>query len=185
MTDRLVLALYVTAVAVASAVHDPRALGAGLALVLAGSGRAAPRIVRRLAWSVAPVLVLVVAGWLVTAALDGAAAGPRVAAFALRVLLITALTLAIVPRIDPFRALAFSRTATLLLVIAVSQALTLRRLWDEMRLARRARAARRPGLVVGWRHAAAAAGLFVHKGLAQAADTALAMRARGWIDDRR
>ncbi len=184
MRDRVLLACYLAAVVAASLVHDPRVLAAALLLVLAGAGRRLPRVLLRLSWSVVPVLVLVSVGWWVADLLAERPTQAPLAAFVLRVLLITGLTLSVLPRIDPFRALAFSRGLTLLLVLGVSQALTLARLWQEMRWALRCRTAGRPRLRDGLRHAAAAAGMFVHKGLGQAGETALAMRARGWLDDR-
>ena len=67
-----------------------------------------------------------------------------------RVILLTFLTFLTVSRVDLLRALSFSPTLTYLIVLALSQIMTFRRLHQEFRLAGESRRLRRPTLRDGY-----------------------------------
>ena len=81
MRDRALLLLYLGAVAAATLVHDPRLLGAALALVLASAGRRAGPLALRALKAALPFVAAVAAGWVIVLVAGGraGAAGPAAA----------------------------------------------------------------------------------------------------------
>lgn len=183
MRDRLLLGLYLTAVVAVTTVHDPAALALALAAVLALAGRAGLRLLRRALLAVALFNGVVTATYVILATLEGRLSWHYVALVNLRVLLLATLTFLAVERIDPFRALAFSPSLTYLLTLAYSQSMVLRRSLEEFRLALRSRSPTPPGLRERYRHSAVTAGSLLQKALADAGETAQALRSRGFFDD--
>jgi len=177
------LGLYLSAVVAITMVHDLGALAATLAGVLALAGREALRLLRRALLTVALFNGVVTATYLALAAVDGRVSWYYVGLINLRVVLLTTLTFLAAARIDPFRALAFSPTLTYLLSLASSQALALRRTFEDFRLALRSRSPTPPGLRDRYRHSAAAASYLIQKALADAGETAYTLRSRGFFDD--
>jgi cobalt/nickel transport system permease protein len=100
----------------------------------------------------------------------------------LRVYLLTYLTLWLSARVNLFRALDFSRTLVFLLTLAYSQALSLRRVYQEFRLALRSRTIGRLAARDVYRHRASLGGFLLDKSLHEATDIAQALRSRGFFD---
>jgi cobalt/nickel transport system permease protein len=109
---------------------------------------------------------------------------PRyVALINLRVFLITSLTFLLVERINPFQAFAFSRSLMYLLTLAYSQVLTLRRLFEEFRLALKSRSLSRPAVRDLYRHGASTGAFLLRKSLNDTNDITQAMKSRGFFND--
>ena len=118
-------------------------------------------------------------GYFLQAHVQGIDPWPYLLLLNLRVLTLTTLTFWGMGRIHPFRALAFSRTLSLLLVLAYSQILTFRRTLEGYRLALRSRALRPPRREELYAHAAATFAHLMGQALRNAEETALALRSRG------
>jgi hypothetical protein len=202
MRDRALLLLYLAAVTAATLVHDPRALGAALVVVLASAGRrrAGPLAWRALRASL-PFVAAVAAGWLVVlaagrqapgagavpghiAVTTAATAGAALLRLALRVTLLTALAFRVLPSLSLARALAFSATLRFVLVLALSQVLAFRRLFGDFRLALESRSPRRVGPRLALRHGAMTAAWFLRRAEHDATTLTQALDARGFFLDR-
>jgi cobalt/nickel transport system permease protein len=180
--DRLLLGLYAATVLLASLVHDPAQLGAGLVLALLLAGREAIAILARTLRAVLAFNLAVGVGYALFALVQGQSPWATLLLINLRVLLLTSLTFLFIRRVNLFQALGFSRTLSFLLGLAYSQALAFRRAYGDFQLALVSRSPRRPRLVDRYRASAAAAAWFMDKGLQAARDTAQALRARGFFD---
>jgi hypothetical protein len=164
-------------------VHDIRFLALGLGAVLALSGRQWLRIIRRACLTVLLFNAVVTVSYVVIANLRGTFSLDYVVLINLRVLFLTCLTFLFVARVNPFQALAFSQSLTYLFVLAHSQAMTLRQLLANFRLAfksRRIEQVRRRDL---YRQIASIGVLLLDKSLHNATEITLVMRSRGFFDD--
>jgi cobalt/nickel transport system permease protein len=181
--ERAALVLYLAAVVALTSVHDSQVLAAALGLVLILAGRQALALMRRVLVSVGPFCALVSASYAVMMAPAGRFSADYLILVNLRVAALTALTLLVVQRIKLARALGFSRGLLFVVTLATSQALTLRRVVEDYRLALKSRTLVRLGLRDRYRHSAASAARLLSKALHQSGEIALAMRARGFFDD--
>lgn len=178
--DRLKLAVYLASIVAASWITSPALLVTGLVIVSALAGRGALPLLRRALLATAAfsgTISLAYAGyaWLSvgTLPLDW------LLAVNLRVLLMALLTFLFIQRVNLFAALSFSRRLSLLLVLAVSQSIGLRRTLDDFRLGLHSRSIRPVGLRDRYRAAAHAAGWLLDRALANAHEAAQALQARG------
>ncbi|MCU0841804.1 MAG: ABC transporter permease [Thiobacillaceae bacterium] len=174
---------YAAAVIAATLVHDPRALAAGLFILLLLAGRQAPALLWRAMRAVLIFNLAVSLGYLLLAGLRQMSPWDTLLLINLRVVVLTLLTFLFVARVNLFRALDFSRTLTYLLGLAYSQALSFQRAHGDFRLALVSRSPVRPRLRDRYRSSAAAAAWFIDKGLVAARETAQALRARGFFND--
>jgi cobalt/nickel transport system permease protein len=183
-SDRALLAAWVVAAFVVSALRDLRALAVaaalalGAALLLGGAGRAA----RRTATTVLPLsagLSAASAAWLRLA--GGAWPDPApFAAVVLRSAVIAFATFAVLGRVDLLRAAAPSPTATRLLVLTLAQIHALRLLATESALGLRSRLLRRPTATDAVRGAGGVTAALLTMSMRNARDVADAMRSRGF-----
>jgi len=179
--DRAAFAAYLAAVVAITLIHDVLWLGAGLLVAVLVSGRQAPALLRR---TLLPILFFNLAvslGYIAAGLLGGELRWGYLALMNLRVVLLTFLTFLMVSRVDLLRALGFSRTLTYLIVLALSQIMTFRRLHQEFRLAGESRRLRRPRLRDGYTQGAVVAVQFYDKAEQGAGEIALAMRSRGFF----
>ena len=181
--DRALLVIYLLAIVLATLVHEPAWLAAGLLATLLAAGRGAGALLRRALRLVLLFNLAVSLGDLLLAWLRELSPWHTLLLLNLRVLLLTSLTFLFMARVNLFKALAFSPGLTWLLGLAYSQALTFRRSYTDFRLALESRSVRRPRLVDRYRASAAAAARGIDKSLARARETALALRARGFFHD--
>ncbi len=181
MKDRRAFAAYLVAVVMITLVHEVLWLGAGLLIVGLIAGRQTPALLRR---TLLPVLFFNLAvslGYTAAGLLGGDFRWGYLALMNVRVILLTFLTFLMVSRVDLLRALGFSRTLTYLIVLALSQIMTFRRLHQEFRLAGESRRLRRPSLRDGYTQGAVIAVQFFDKAEHGAGEIALAMRSRGFF----
>ena len=181
MTDRLLLLGYVVAVLAATSVHDSRWLAAGLLVAAALAGRSAPRIALRALRAVVLFSLVVSLGYASGALFGQAVSVDYLILVNIRVFLLIFLTFALAARIDFLRALNFSRSLTYLATLALSQIITFRRLFEDLRLAAESRRLRRLALRQGYLQSAAAASHLFDRAEHDAREIALAMRARGFF----
>jgi cobalt/nickel transport system permease protein len=99
----------------------------------------------------------------------------------IRVCLLTFLTSLLAARVDFLRALNFSRGLTYLATLVLSQIITFRRLFEDLRLAGESRRLRRLRLRESYLQSAAAAVHLFDRAEHDAREIALAMRARGFF----
>ena len=168
------LLTYLAAVLVATSVHDPRLLGAGLVLVALLCGRALPRILRRAVLAILLFNSVVTISYCVVSLWQDSFSADYVLLVNLRVLLLTTMTFLLAERFNPYRAFAFSRSLLFLTALCTSQVLTLRRLFGEFRFALRSRSIVRPGLGDLYRHSAATAAFVLNKSVNDAGEIARA-----------
>ena len=181
MRDRIAFAAYLVAVVAVTLIHDVLWLGAGLLVAVLVAGRQAPALLRR---TLLPILFFNLAvslGYTAAGLLGGDFRWGYLALMNVRVVLLTFLTFLMVSRVDLLRALGFSRTLTYLIVLALSQIMTFRRLHQEFRLAGESRRLRRPTLRDGYTQGAVVAVQFFDKAEQGAGEIALAMRSRGFF----
>jgi cobalt/nickel transport system permease protein len=181
--ERLWLVLYAAAVLAATLIHEPLWLGGGLLLVLLLAGRDVLAVLRRALLAVLAFNLLVSVSYAVIELLRDASPWGYVLLINLRVLLIASLTVLLLRRINPLRALSFAPALSYLLGLAYGQILGFQRLYAEMRLALASRTLRPLSLPTLYRHGAASGSFFIEKALGRATETSLAMRSRGYFDD--
>jgi cobalt/nickel transport system permease protein len=183
VNERTALLGYLVAVVALTSVHDVRVLGAALALTLAVAGIRALRLVRRVVLAVGPFCLVVSVSYAALTILSGQFSGGYLVLVNLRVAALTSLTFLVMERVNLARALGFSRGLLYVVTLASSQALTLRRVVEDYRLALKARTLARLGLRDRYRHSAASAARLLAKAMHRSGEIALAMRARGFFDD--
>jgi cobalt/nickel transport system permease protein len=181
MKDRLLLLGYVAAVIAATSVHDPRWLAAGLLVALLAAGSDAPRLLRRTLLAVLAFSAVVSAGYVVAGLLAGNLDPGYLIRINIRVCLLTFLTSLLATRVDFLRALNFWPAGSYLATLILSQVVTFRRLFDELRQAADSRRLRRLPLRDGYAQSAGAAVHLFDKAERTAGEIALAMRARGFF----
>lgn len=179
--DRLVLFAYVGAVILASSVHDIAFLAIMLGMVVPLAGRGLPRIARRACLSIVLFNSVVTVSYVVISLWRGSLSTSYVALVNLRVFLLTYMTFLLAHRINPFRALSFSRSLLYLLTITYSQALTFRRIFHDFLLARRSRTVGRISARDLYRHGASTGAYFLLKAAGDAEEIARAMDSRGFF----
>ena len=181
MKDRLLLLGYAACVILATSVHDPRWLAGGVLLAAALAGRQALAILRR---TLLPILFFNLAvslGYTLSGLIRNDFQFGYLTLVNIRVLLLTFLTFLLAARVDFLRALNFSPTLTYLIVLALSQIMTFRRLQEEFRLAGESRRLRRLSLRDGYAQSATVAVQFFDKAEHGAGEIACAMRSRGFF----
>lgn len=183
--DRALLVLYLTAVVAATMIHNAAVLAAGLAVTLIVAGRDAGRVLKRSALAVAAFTSLVTVAYVALAWWRGEISWYFVVLLNTRVLLLTSLSVLFAMRVNPFRALSFSRTLVHVVTVATSQVLAFRRLHHDFRLAFTSRSAGPVRARDRYRHAAATASFFIRRALRETTDITMAMTSRGFFDDSR
>jgi cobalt/nickel transport system permease protein len=181
MKDRLLLLGYAVAVLAATLVHDPWWLAGGLLLALLAAGRDAPRLMRRTLLAMLAFSAVVSVGYAVAGLLAGNLDLEYLIRINIRVCLLTFLTSLLAARVDFLSALNFSRGLTYLATLVLSQIITFRRLFEDLRLAAESRRLRRLRLRESYLQSAAAAVHLFDRAEHDAREIALAMRARGFF----
>jgi cobalt/nickel transport system permease protein len=181
MKDRLLLLGYAAAVIAATAVHDPWWLIGGLLVAAASAGRQAPTIGWRALRAVLLFNLVISVGYVAGALFGQAVSIDYLILVNLRVYLLIFLTFTLAAKVDLLRALSFSRGLSFLATLALSQIITFRRLFEELRLAVESRRLRRPRLRERYLQNAAAAVHLFDRAEHDAREIALAMRARGFF----
>lgn len=181
--ERAALVVYLAAVVMLTSIHDAYLLAASLGVVLLVSGRRAIAVTRRVLLAAGPFLAVVSGSYAAMTLASGDFSADYLVLLNLRVTTLTALTFLVMPRINLARALGFSRGLLFATTLAISQALTLRRVVENYRLALTSRTLVRLGLRDRYRHSAASAARLLGTALHQSGEIALAMRARGFFDE--
>jgi cobalt/nickel transport system permease protein len=177
------LLAYAAAVVAVTLVHDPRWLGAALAVALAAGGRARWHLIRRTLFSVFAFNLVVSVGYLIVTWRRGGFVPDYLLLVNLRVVLLVYLSFWFAARVDVLAALRGWPTLTLVATLALGQMRTFGRIVRDFRFAFVSRNLRRPHFRDRARHAAAQSTTLLDKSLAAAAETTLAMRSRGAFDD--
>jgi len=173
---------YLAGLVALSALTEPIWLMLGLVLILALAGRRAGVLLRRAALATllfSGMVSLAFAGY--SLALDGHLPWPWLLTVNVRVLAMALLTFLFMERVNLFRALAFSRRLSLLLVLAMSQAQSMRRTLVEFRQGLESRQLGEPALQARYRAAARALVWLLDRALANAHESAQALRSRGFF----
>lgn len=180
MRDRLLLGAYLALVIAVTAIHSVPLLALTLAAAFMVAGRDTRRHARRALSALLIFNGTVSLAYAAAALWQGRYSGHYLLLLNLRVYLLTFLTFLMVQRVNLFRAVV-GRDLAFLLVLAFSQSITLRRAFDDFRLALRSRTLtplRRGDL---YRHAGALGGFLLEKSRSHAGDVALAMKSRGFF----
>ena len=181
MKDRLLLLGYAIAVIAATSVHDPWWLATGLLAAVALAGRRAPTIARRALRAVVFFSLVVSVGYAGGALFGQSVSIEYLIRINIRVYLLIFLTFLLTAKVDFLRALNFSRSLTYLATLALSQIITFRRLFEDLRLAAESRRLRRLRLRDGYLQSASAAVQLFDKAERTSGEIALAMRSRGFF----
>jgi cobalt/nickel transport system permease protein len=183
MRARVALLAYLAAIVLVTTVHQIGLLALGMLLVLALAGRSWLRILRRACIAILLFNLIVTLSYGVIAGLQGTFSLDFVVLVNLRVLLLTSLTFLFVSRVNPFEALAFSRTLTFLFTLAYSQSMAFKQALEDFRLAFRSRCIEQVSLRDRYRHSASTGVHFLDKSLHRATEITQVMRSRGFFDD--
>jgi cobalt/nickel transport system permease protein len=183
MINRLLLAFYIAALILITSIHHLGFLLSCQAVVILLSARTFPKIAKKAFLAVLLFNSIVTISYTILTTIKGNFSSAYVLLINIRVFLLTTLTFYISGRINLFKALDFSRSLSYLLVLAYSQTLTLRRLFDEFRMALKSRSLTRPGLKNLYRHGASTGAYFTHKALHDAGEITQAMKSRGFFND--
>ena len=183
MRARIALLVYLGAIVLATTVHEIGLLALGLGLVLVLAGRQWLRILRRACIAILLFNLVVTLSYGVIAGLQGTFSLEFVVLINLRVLLLTCLTFLFASRVNPFEALAFSRSLTYLFTLAYSQSMAFKQAFENFRLAFKSRRIEQVALRDRYRHSATMGVHFLDKSLHQATEITQVMRSRGFFDD--
>jgi cobalt/nickel transport system permease protein len=183
MKDRVSLALYLAAVVAVTSVHDLRFLAASLFVVLLMCGKDSPGIAKRAARAILPFNTVVTLSYAGFSLVGGRLDFEYLARINLRVFLLACCTLLFASRVNPLRALSFSRSLLFLVTLAYGQVVGFRRLFDDFRQAFRSRSPARASTRDLYRHAGATGAFFLQKALHDSTEIAHAMRSRGFFRD--
>lgn len=180
--DQRWLLAYLVFVLVSTLVHAPLALAGLLLLGLWAAGKEFSSVLRRAARAALPFTAVVALPWLLMHGLESAA--PYVIRLVLRVAAIAVASFVFIGRIDLLRAVRFSPTLAWMLTLIASQILVLQRAAGDFTAAFESRCIDRPSLRDRWRHGTAMAGYLIVVALRQCEEVALAMRSRGFFEQR-
>jgi len=183
LLHRLLLLGYLVLVVAGTMIHDPRVLGVGVVVVALSHGRNAGRLLMQALRAVLPFALAVSLGYLLMARDDLSGAGQVVLTLNLRVFLLTMLAFRFIAVIDLQMALGFSRTLRFVLILATSQVLTFRRLFNDFRQGLAARSPRPVGLLAALRHGAATSAWFLARAEHDATEITQALETRGFFLD--
>jgi len=183
MKHRILFIAYLAAVVLITSIHDIRFYLIALALLIPAAGGDLVRIARRAFFAIVLFNSIITVSYVVLSLVRGGFSFHYVVLINLRVFLLTFMTFVLVRRINPFKALGFSRSLMYLLTLAYSQFLTLRRLFEEFRLALKSRSPSRPVAGDLYRHGASAAAFLLNKSINDTADITQAMKSRGFFND--
>jgi cobalt/nickel transport system permease protein len=181
--DTLALIFYVAAIIAVTSVHHPGVLGAGLVAAIAIAGRRAPALAKKALVAILLFNSVVTVSYAAVSLIRDEFSLNFVILINLRVFLLTFLTFLTIDRINPFKALSFSKTLSYLLTLAASQVVAFRRLFEDFRMAFKSRTARRAGPGDLHRHASSAASFFFQKAFQESTEITDAMKSRGFFDD--
>lgn len=181
MKDRLMLLGYAIALVAATAIHDPWWLVAGLFVVAVLAGRQAPTIGWRALRAVLFFNLVISVGYAAGALFGQTVSLDYLILINIRVYLLTFLTFTLASKIDILLALRFSRSLTYLVTLVLSQIITFRRLFEDLRLAAESRRLRRLRLRERYLQSAAAAAHLFDRAEHDAREIALAMHSRGFF----
>ena len=183
MRHRVALWTWLAAVVATTLVHEPAVLAGALVLALLGSGRGRGRLLWRATRTVAPVLLLLSAGYLALAWWQGRPVVDYLLLLNLRVVLLALLTAWAVRDIDLDRALAPYPAARRWFAIVRSQVTVFRRLATEYRAAVQSRSTVPPSLRQRYRAGAALGLAALDKAMYNSEALTQGMRSRGALDD--
>ncbi|MFH1756121.1 MAG: hypothetical protein ABIA59_10520 [Candidatus Latescibacterota bacterium] len=183
MIHRLLFIGYLTAVLLITSIHNILFYSICLGAVAICARGDFIKIAKRVFWAMLLFNSVITVSYAVIATIQGTFSVHYVVLINLRVFLLTSLTFLLVDKINPFKALAFSRSLMYLLTLAYSQALTLRRLYEEFRLALQSRSPSRPAVKDLYRHKASAGAFLLRKSINDTADITQAMKSRGFFND--
>lgn len=181
MKDQLLLFGYIVVVIAATFVHDPCWLAAGLLAAAVLAGRQSLAIGWRALRAVLFFSLLISLGYLATALFGQPVSLDYLILVNIRVFFLIFLTFTLAAKVDILRALSFSRSLTYVTTLALSQIITFRRLFEDLRLAAESRRLRRLPLRERYLQSAAAAAHLFDRAEHDAREIALAMRARGFF----
>lgn len=183
MTPRAWLVCWALAIVAATLVHEPAWLAAALVAVLVVSGHGRPALFAGALQVVAPVLLLVSAGYLAMGWWSDSLAWVYLLRLNLRVLLLAVLTGWMVRDVDLDRALQGWPGAQRWLSIVRGQLTVFRRLAGEYRAAVTSRSTVPPSLGQRYRAGAALGLAALDKAVYNSEAVTQAMRSRGALDD--
>lgn len=183
MRHQLALWCWLAAVVVTTLVHAPAVLAVALVLALLVSGGGRARLLWRATRTVAPVLLLLSAGYTVMAWWQGRPLVDYLLLLNLRVMLLALLTAWAVRDIDLDRALAPYPAARRWLSIVRSQVAVFRRMATEYRAAVHSRSTVPPTLRQRYRAGATLGLAALDKAMYNSESLTQGMRSRGALDD--
>jgi cobalt/nickel transport system permease protein len=179
----MLLFVYLAAVVMITSIHDIGFYLISLAALILLAPGDFFKIAKRALVAIMIFNSIITISYVVITLVQGSFSFRYVALINLRVFLLTSLTFLLVDKINPFKAFAFSRSLLYLLTLAYSQVLTLRRLFEEFRLALKSRSPSRPAARDLYRHGASTGAFLLRKSINDTTDITQAMKSRGFFND--
>ena len=183
MIHTILLFVYLAAVVMITSIHDISFYLISLAALILLARGDFIKIAKRVFLAIALFNSVITISYVVITLMQGNFSVRYVALINLRVFLLTSLTFLLVDKINPFKAFAFSRSLLYLLTLAYSQVLTLRRLFEEFRMALKSRSPSRPTTRDLYKHGASTGAFLLRKSINDTTDITQAMKSRGFFND--
>jgi cobalt/nickel transport system permease protein len=181
--DTFYLLVYLATILLIPLLRSSAAIAMALVIAMLLSGRDVLRVARQAGLAILLFTGVVSVSYAIAAAVRGELLWRYLVLLNLRAFLLCYLTVLFARKANPLRALSFSPGATYVFVLVHSQLATMRRMLGDFRLALRSRTLGRLRLRDLYRHSAASGSTLIVKGMQQAGEITMAMRARGFFDD--
>jgi len=183
MKDKLLLFLYILLVVLITSYHHIFFLAGMLTILSVLSGSLFSRLIKKSFVSVILFNTVISIGYIVTSTISNNFSPEYVVLINLRVLTLTFMTFLLVERINLFKTLSFSRTLTFILVIAVSQILEFRKVYEDFKHALKSRTMERVKKKNLYRYIASRILFFLNKSIYNSREITQAMKSRGFFYD--
>ena len=183
MKDRLILFGYILLVVLITSYHHIFFLLGVLAVISVLSGALFLRLLRKSALSVMFFNTVISIGYIIVSTINNNFSLEYIVLINLRVLLLTFMTFFMIKKINLFKAISFSRTFTFILVLATTQVLVFKRIYEDFKLSLKSRTLGKMGKKDIYSYISSVIFFFLNKSIYNSQETTQAMKSRGFFYD--
>ncbi len=183
MKDKLFLLFYAAAVIVVTSYHNIMFLAGFLVVMFVLSGAQFLLLFRKAFFAVVFFNSIISVSYLTVSLIQGHPWAQYIVLINLRVFLLTFMGFFIINRVNLFKALSFSSTMTFILVLAGSQILTFKKIYDDFAFALKSRVIKRAQTKDLHNYISSMICFFLNKSVNNSREVTQAMRSRGFFGD--